>query len=97
MGSPNRSPEKSGVRSPLKRASEEKENALNVTKEVDVDEELEAIESSRVAKEDKEEAPGVSGSKKLLDPQLIKNLRAQGFEETENKSKLFYDFKKETK
>ena len=75
-------------------------DSLNVTKEVDVDAELAAIEDNK-GKEEEPELERIvvsnrrSPTKNLgKDPAFVKSLKAQGFEETSSKTKLVYDFKK---
>ncbi len=79
---------------------------LSVTKEVDVDEELAGIEEAAAAAAEqrgRQACPSptrmarrtASPAKKNAasrDPAFLKSLRAQGFEETESKTKLVYDF-----
>ena len=83
-------------------AAAENENNLDVTREIDVDEELAAIEES---KEQRERGEARSRSRSPLksappskdltqDDEFVRSLRAQGFEESNSKTKLVYDFKK---
>ncbi len=68
---------------------------MSVTKEVDVDEELAEIyeESNKREKEERRITSATSPTRNLgKDPAFLRSLRAQGFEETESKSKLVYDF-----
>lgn len=80
------------------------ENNLDVTREIDVDEELEAIEESR-ERHERERRQSRSRSRSPLkktspskdlahDDGFVRSLRAQGFEESNSKTKLVYDFKR---
>lgn len=73
-----------------------------MTREIDVDEELAAIEESRERHERRQSRSRsrsplkkTSPSKDLArDDDFVRSLRAQGFEESNSKTKLVYDFKK---
>ncbi len=79
---------------------------MSVTKEVDVDEELaeinEAAEKRAEAERRRSRSRSASPTKGrgeqyknvAKDPEFVRSLRAQGFEETESKTKLVYDFNK---
>lgn len=95
-------------RSPiLKTVSPSKEGGqdLNTTKEIDVDEELEAIHAAAVEKVEIARARSRSPIKTRTslsspvrtkdlakDPDFVRSLKAQGFEESSSKSKLTYEF-----
>ena len=75
-----------------------------MTREIDVDEELAAIEESRDLRararrqsRSRSRSPlkKTSPSKDLArDDDFVRSLRAQGFEESNSKTKLVYDFKR---
>ncbi|XP_059096136.1 anillin-like isoform X2 [Tigriopus californicus] len=70
---------------------------LNVTKEIDVDEELASIHATPTVPRltGRLMPSGHSPTKNLAqDPDFVNSLKAQGFEETTSKSKLVYDFNK---
>lgn len=70
---------------------------LNLTKEIDVDEELASINATPTAPRltGRLMPAGHTPTKNLAkDPDFVNSLKAQGFEETTSKSKLVYDFNK---
>ena len=81
-------------------------NNLDVTREIDVDEELAAIEDAaeeerrnreKVVVVSRNQSPSkISGRTQDLakDDNFIRSLKAQGFEESNSKTKLVYDFKR---
>ena len=65
-------------------------NDLNVTKEVDVDEEIANINATPKLSRSQPERLSASAKK---DPDFVRSLKSQGYEESGSKSKLVYDFK----
>jgi hypothetical protein len=81
-------------------------NNLDVTREIDVDEELAAIEDAaeeerrnreKVVVVSRNQSPSKIGGRTqdlAKDDNFIRSLKAQGFEESNSKTKLVYDFKR---
>jgi hypothetical protein len=96
----------SGYSSPLKSAPQSPSRAsrynspfkdADVTREIDVDEELAGIEEEKEQRLKHQAAsprPFTVTKDMAKDPAFLKSLKAQGYEESSSKSKLVYDFNK---